>query len=220
MYKYLPTWYFRTEYAWIDYPQWEMVGTLKLYYLLQTAYWLQQFLLLVLGVEKPRRDFYELVAHHIITLWMVIWSYIMNMTLTGNIIFLTMDWSDVFLSLSKCFNYLQMEKTKTIAFAWFTCVWTYTRHYLNFKILWSHWYEFDLISPDKRGWYPSEGLWMIWWMKHQMFFALAALQVINIFWYYLIWRILLRAIFSSNLDDDRSDDEGEEHEAVPKGKHD
>lgn len=101
-----------------------MAGHLKLYYLLQTAYWLQQFLLLVLGVEKPRQDFYELVAHHIITLWMVIWSYIMNMTLTGNIIFLTMDWSDVFLSLSKCFNYLQMEKTKTVAFAWFTCFWT------------------------------------------------------------------------------------------------
>jgi len=76
-----------------------MAGTLKLYYLLQTAYWLQQFLLLVLGIEKPRRDFYELVAHHIITLWMVIWSYIMNMTLTGNIIFLTMDWSDVFLAV-------------------------------------------------------------------------------------------------------------------------
>jgi hypothetical protein len=76
-----------------------MPGTLKLYYLLQSAYWLQQFLLLVLGIEKPRRDFYELVAHHIITLWMVIWSYIMNMTLTGNIIFLTMDWSDVFLAV-------------------------------------------------------------------------------------------------------------------------
>jgi TLC domain len=76
-----------------------MAGTLKVYYLLQTAYWLQQFLLLVLGIEKPRRDFYELVAHHIVTLWMVIWSYIMNMTLTGNIIFLTMDWSDVFLAV-------------------------------------------------------------------------------------------------------------------------
>ncbi|KIM33290.1 hypothetical protein M408DRAFT_326064 [Serendipita vermifera MAFF 305830] len=218
MYAYLPTWYFRTEHAWIGYPHWEMPGTLKLYYLLQTAYWLQQFLLLLMGVEKRRRDFYELVAHHIVTLWMVIWSYLMNMTRTGNIIFLTMDWSDVFLSLSKCFNYLQMERTKSVAFAWFTAFWTYSRHYLNFWILYSHWYEFDLIDEDKRVWSPADGLWMPWWMKHQMFFALFALQLLNIFWYYLIWRILLRAVFSSTLDDDRSDDEDDE--PAPKGKRD
>jgi len=142
----------------------------------------------------------------------------MNMTLTGNIIFLTMDWSDVFLALSKCFNYLQWERTKTIAFVWFTCFWTYARHYLNFKILYSHWFEFDLISPEFRGWFPAQGLWMVWWMKHQMFFALLGLQFLNIFWYYLIWRILLRAIFSSNLDDERSDDEEDHAEPAPKGK--
>ena len=34
--------------------------------------------------------------------------------------------------ISKCFNYLQMEKTKTIAFAWFTCVW---RFVTQFRIL-------------------------------------------------------------------------------------
>jgi very-long-chain ceramide synthase len=85
-----------------------MPGTLKPYYLLQTAFWLQQSLLLGLGVEKPRRDFYEFVAHHIITLWMVIWSYIMNMTLTGNIIFLTMDWSEIFFAVGiPCMCYIQ-----------------------------------------------------------------------------------------------------------------
>ena len=70
----------------------------------------------------------------------------------------------------------------------------YARHYLNFKILYSHWFEFDLISDDMRGWYPAQGLWMVWWMKHQMFFALLGLQFLNIFWYYLIWRILLRYV--------------------------
>jgi hypothetical protein len=45
-----------------------------------------------------------------------------------------------------------------------------------------------------KGWYPAQGLWMIWWMKHQMFFALLGLQFLNIFWYYLIWRILLRYV--------------------------
>jgi very-long-chain ceramide synthase len=76
-----------------------MPGTLKPYYLLQGAYWYHQFLVLALGVEKPRVDFVELVAHHIVTLWLVSWSYLMNMTYFGNAIYLTMDWSDAFLGV-------------------------------------------------------------------------------------------------------------------------
>ena len=59
------------------------------------------------------------------------------------------------------------------------------------------------------------------------------LQLLCLFWYVLIWRILLRsvshvhhlkmtlntpsfrAIFSSNLDDERSDDEGDEGDEEP-----
>jgi very-long-chain ceramide synthase len=209
-----------------------MPGTLKPYYLLQTAFWLQQSMLLGLGVEKPRRDFYEFVAHHIITLWMVIWSYIMNMTFTGNIIFLTMDWSEIFFAVSlgllhSMWRDIQCELAASQMFQLLAmgtdqddCVCLvrmlldvsvgparvnrrlkglpalrrYSRHYLNFKILYSHWYEFDLISDDMKGWYPSKGLWMVWWMKHQMFFALLGLQCLNIFWYFLLWRILLRCV--------------------------
>lgn len=36
---------------------------LKFYYLAQGAYWLQQMIILVARVEKPRKDFSELVIH-------------------------------------------------------------------------------------------------------------------------------------------------------------
>ncbi|PVG00552.1 longevity assurance proteins LAG1/LAC1 [Serendipita vermifera] len=220
MYNYLPTWFYRTEYFWINYPHWQMAGTLKPYYLLQTAYWCQQFLLLVLRIEKPRSDFAELVAHHIVTLWLIGWSYLINLTLIGNAVYMTMDFSDIFLALSKCFNYLQMEKTKTVAFAWFTGVWTYTRHYLNLVMIWSVWTEFDLIPETSKQWNPETGAWLAPWMKYQIFIPLVLLQLINLFWYFLIWRIMLRAIFSSNLDDERSDDEDESAEPKNKKKSD
>ena len=54
-----------------DYPHWEMKPELKRYYLMQAAYWCQQLLVLLLGLEKPRKDYYELVAHHFVTLWLV-----------------------------------------------------------------------------------------------------------------------------------------------------
>jgi very-long-chain ceramide synthase len=77
-----------------------MAGTLKAYYLLQSAYWCQQFILLVLRIEKPRSDFTELVAHHIVTLWLIGWSYLVNLTLIGNAVYMTMDFSDIFLAVS------------------------------------------------------------------------------------------------------------------------
>jgi len=44
---------------------------LKRYYLMQTAYWCQQLLVILLGLEKPRKDHNELIAHHFVTLWLV-----------------------------------------------------------------------------------------------------------------------------------------------------
>lgn len=78
-----------------------MPGTLKAYYLLQASYWCQQFLLLTLRMEKPRSDYKELVAHHIVTLWLIGWSYLVNLTLIGNAVYLTMDWSDIFLAVRR-----------------------------------------------------------------------------------------------------------------------
>lgn len=35
---------------------------------------------------------------------------------------------------------------------------------------------------------------MVWWMKHQIFFAILALQLINLFWYFLIIRVAVRSV--------------------------
>jgi acyl-CoA-dependent ceramide synthase len=84
----LPTYWYRTEYMWIgaseempefcfqahcppDYPHWELKPELKRYYLMQIAYWCQQLLVLLLKLEKPRKDYNELMAHHFVTLWLV-----------------------------------------------------------------------------------------------------------------------------------------------------
>lgn len=40
-----------------------MTFGLKVYYLLQASYWVQQTVLLAARIEKPRKDFKELVAH-------------------------------------------------------------------------------------------------------------------------------------------------------------
>lgn len=52
-----------------------MTPLLKRYYLMQLAYWCQQLLVLVLRLEKPRKDFTELVIHHFVTIWLVLFVF-------------------------------------------------------------------------------------------------------------------------------------------------
>ncbi|KZT38835.1 longevity assurance proteins LAG1/LAC1 [Sistotremastrum suecicum HHB10207 ss-3] len=206
----LPTWYYNTEGFWIDYPHWRMPAQLKAFYLLQTAYWIQQLLVLVLGLEKPRKDFRELVIHHIVTLWLVCWSYLVNLTFIGNAIFVSMDIPDAVFGATKLMNYMQLERVKAVAFLIFIGVWSYFRHWLNLIIIKSVWSEFHLIPQEAQQWKPSEGIWMVWWMQYQVLVPIVLLQMVQLFWYFLIWRVFYRAVFQAKLDDERSDDEGDE----------
>ncbi|KAG7096857.1 hypothetical protein E1B28_004265 [Marasmius oreades] len=204
-----------------DHPHWDMKPELKRYYLTQMSYWAQQLLVLVLGLEKPRKDFRELVAHHLVTIWLVGWSYLVNLTLIGNAVYMSMDIPDAFLASSKVLNYIQWTNAKVVTFAIFVVVWTYFRHLLNFKILWSVWYEYDLVPETSRQWVWKQGTYLNWWMRYQVFLPLLLLQLLNLFWYYLILRILVRAIAApTKVDDERSEDEGdgddEEPETRPK----
>ncbi|OBZ70049.1 Sphingosine N-acyltransferase lac1 [Grifola frondosa] len=217
----LPTWWYRTEYFWIDYPHWDMKPELKRYYLMQAAYWCQQLIVLLLGLEKPRKDYGELVAHHFVTLWLVGWSYLVNLTLIGNAVYVSMDLPDVFLALSKLLNYIQYDKTKIALVFVFLGIWTYFRHWLNFVIMYSVWTQFDFIPETAKRWYPAEGVWMVWWMKYQVFVPILLLQFLNLFWYMLILRIVYRALTEMKATDVRSDDEDEgEPDVVPDGKED
>jgi len=205
----LPTWWFQTEHFWLEYPHWRITPLLKRYYLMQLAYWCQQLLVLVLRLEKPRKDFTELVIHHLVTIWLVFWSYTVNLTYIGNAVFLTMDVSDVFLAGAKLCNYLGWETAAAVAFSTFVCVWTYLRHYLNIRIIISVWTQFKTMPESAKRFVPSDGVWMVWWMKYQIIVPIILLQLVNIFWYFLILRVARRAVFGSKLEDERSDDEDE-----------
>ncbi|GAA6064744.1 hypothetical protein JCM10212_001596 [Sporobolomyces blumeae] len=217
-----PTWWYKTEHFWLEYPHWRMAGVLKSYYLLQFSYWCQQMIILVLGLEKPRSDFKELVIHHVVTLWLVGWSYLINLTMIGTAIFVSMDLPDICLAFSKCLNYLDLQRTSEVSFVFFLVVWHYMRHYLNLKILWSVWNEYDLIPSEwrsfvtsERGWWLAKGLGtgeIPAWMKYHIFAPILALQLVNTFWSYLIWRILFRMLSGNNARDVREEGEDEEEE--------
>ncbi|KAN0065711.1 sphingosine N-acyltransferase lag1 [Thecaphora frezii] len=186
------SWWYKLEHLWLKYPHWQMRPELKLYYLLQFSYWLQQALVMLLRLEKPRKDYYELIAHHLVTLWLIGWSYLINLTMIGTTVFVCMDIPDTWLGLAKGFNYMGLDSLATGTFGVFMLVWTYFRIYLSAKTLWSVWYQFQLIPQHAQEWNPPQGWWLVPWMKYQIFAPLFILLLLNIFWYYLMWRIMIR----------------------------
>lgn len=95
-----PVWYFNTEGMYKAFPHRALEADFKFYYLFQAAYWAQQGLVMVLGMEKPRKDFKELVAHHIVTLALIGLSYRFHFTYMGIAVYVTHDISDFFLAVS------------------------------------------------------------------------------------------------------------------------
>ena len=231
-----PVWYFRTEGMFEDFPHRTHEGAFKTYYLLQASYWAQQAIVLCLQLEKPRKDFKELVGHHIVTLALIWLSYRFHFTYMGLAVYITHDISDFFLAVSidphsfiwpfephvrnadegdeqtsKSLNYITSPLTVPY-FALFMGIWIYLRHYLNLVILYATLTSFRTVGPYDLNWDTQQ--YKCWISQIITFSLLTCLQVLNIFWLYFVLRIAANMVFMKQVEDVRSSDE-EEEEEVP-----
>jgi hypothetical protein len=92
-----PHW-FNTSQYWIDYPHTLISRQMKVYYLMQLAFWFHQVYLI--HIEKRRKDHFAMLTHHIITITLLVSSYYSNFTRIGNAVLCCMDVADIFLSVS------------------------------------------------------------------------------------------------------------------------
>jgi acyl-CoA-dependent ceramide synthase len=124
---------------------------------------------------------------------------------------------------SKCLNYIDSSITGPYFFV-FMCVWGYTRHFLNLKILYSILTTFKTVGPFELNWETQQ--YKCWISQYITFALLASLQAVNLFWWFFICRIAYRFVVYRDADDDRSeyaptDEEVEEKEKlVQEGRED
>ena len=83
---------------WIGWPDREMEGSMKWYYLVQFAFWLQQ--ILIVNIEERRKDHWQMFTHHIFTCILMFTSYGYHQTKVGNVILVLMEACDVLLAVS------------------------------------------------------------------------------------------------------------------------
>jgi acyl-CoA-dependent ceramide synthase len=204
-----PVWYFNTRGMYEDFPHKTHEAVVKFYYLFQAAYRAQQAFVLVLGLEKPRKDFKELIGHHIVSLALIALSYRFHFTYMGIAVYTTHDISDFFLATSKSLNYIDHPLVGPYFFV-FMCAWIYLRHYINLKIIWSLFTEFRTVGPFELNWETEQYKCLLSQVITTS--LLASLQALNLFWLFFIVRIAYRFVVDKTADDDRSDDDEEEPE--------
>lgn len=83
---------------WTDWPNREVSGLVKGYFLAQWAFWLQQ--VLVIHIEERRKDHWQMLTHHFITIALMTASYYYHHTRVGILILVLMDIVDIFLPVS------------------------------------------------------------------------------------------------------------------------
>jgi acyl-CoA-dependent ceramide synthase len=210
------TWYFRNSGYYERYPHKTHTADFKAYYLLQAAYWCQQAIVLILQLEKPRKDFKELVLHHVVTVSLVVASYRFHFTYVGLGVFVTHDISDFFLATSKTLNYIDHPLIGPY-FGLFILVWIYMRHYINLGIMAGLFNEFKNVGPWFMDW--DAGYYKSRFAQSVAVTLLGSLQAMNLFWLWLIMRIAKRFVMSGYTEavDERSEDE-EEQESNGKSK--
>lgn len=205
-YKSPELWYFRTLGFYEDFPHKTHDIWFKSFYMLQASFWVQQLLVLSLHLEKRRRDFKELVFHHLVTVVLIWTSYRFHFTHIGLAVYITMDVSDFFLALSKLLNYIESPAVVPFFFL-FVAMWIYLRHYLNLRILWSILTEFRTVGPFDLNWETQQ--YKCWISQVITFGLLLALQLVNLYWLILVFRVAYRYVAHNVKEDVRSDSEGE-----------
>jgi len=200
--------YYLPTSLWTGYPHIPLPGIVKAYYLMQISLYLHLFLLL--NAEAPRKDHWQMMAHHVVTIVLIVASYAYNFTRVGCLIMVIMDWCDIFFPLAKMLRYLQYQTACDAAFLWWMLSWFVTRHVLFCKVIASAYW--DAPNQIEFGWSPERGHWLTKEVHKVFVSLLVVLEIIQSIWSYLIFGVAYRVLKGEGADDSRSDDEGEDEE--------
>lgn len=173
---YHESWLWRPAMCWDNYPNQTLKPALYYWYLLELSFYIS--LLITLPFDVRRKDFKEQVAHHLVTITLVTFSYSTNLLRIGSLVLLLHDSADYLLEACKMFNYAHQWRVCNSLFIVFSLVFFYTRLVLfPTQILYTTYYESIANSAPFFGYYFFNSLLMM-------------LQLLHVFWSCLILRMI------------------------------
>ncbi|XP_015262540.1 PREDICTED: ceramide synthase 4-like [Gekko japonicus] len=189
------SWDFRE--CWTGYPQQPLEPSIYVYYIMKLSFY--NSLVITSPFEVKRKDHKMQIIHHAATIFLISFSYCANYIRIGTLVMIIHDASDCLLEPNKILHYLKWRRACETLFIVFSAVYIFTTLVIfPNKVLYNtYYYSMEIYKPFL-GYYLMNGSLMI-------------LQLLHIFWSYLIVRMLGRFFVCGTLDKDvRSDSEDSE----------
>jgi hypothetical protein len=186
-------WFPETANCWVGVPNQVLEPDVRAFYLFQLGFYLHSTFA-HLFMEVRRKDFWEMLVHHIVTLWLIFWSYGAGYHRIGVLVLFVHDIGDIFLELGKIGLYLEgPDVVQHSCYVMLLVVWLSSRLYVYpFYIIRSTLYETP-FGP-------------YWWAFNV---GLMVLLVLHVYWFYLIIMIGVKTVRGQGLKDIREEHHSE-----------
>ncbi|KAJ4756956.1 LAG1 longevity assurance 2 [Rhynchospora pubera] len=194
-------WSLHTRLYFAAWPNQPLNFSLMLFYMCQCGFYIYSIGALV-AWETRRKDFSVMMSHHIVTTFLITYSYLTRFFRIGMIILALHDTSDVFLEVAKLFKYSEREVAASVCFGLFAISWFLLRLiYFPFWIIRTSSYECVEALKDLEK-FPT----MFYYIFNTM---LLTLLVFHMYWWKLIFNMILKQMSNKGQvgEDVRSDSE-------------
>lgn len=132
-------------------------------------------------VQRGSKTFYTMMLHHVITVFLIWLSFLIDYFIYGIPVFLFHDMSDLFLAASRILRETHFKKATEVVFAIMMVSWVYTR---IVGFIWEVIYPMTINFSS-----PSVFVRSFWFIHAFLFMALYLLAILNIFWFVQICNI-------------------------------
>ncbi|RUS87933.1 hypothetical protein EGW08_004288 [Elysia chlorotica] len=193
------SWFYETKHCWKGWPHHHVPTDVYWYYMVEFGFYLS--LLASLFTDNKRKDFTEMIVHHIATLLLMSMSWANNFVRIGTLVLLVHDAVDSWMEVAKVAKYLKFDRICNALFLVFMIVWVLTRMMLfPFRIIRSTMFEASAEMDPNVGWLTMYSVYNL---------LLCTLQVLHIIWFYYICLIAVDAFKGQVKQDSRSSLESE-----------
>nr|XP_020441680.1 ceramide synthase 2-like [Monopterus albus] len=192
-------WLYEMKQMWDGFPKMPLMPSQYWYYMVELGFYIS--LVFSVASDVKRKDFKEQMVHHVATIVLLSFSWLVNYTRAGTLVMLLHDASDYLMELAKIFSYAGWKRTCNCIFTVFAAVFIITRLvFLPFWII-----HTTVVYPLTV--YPP---FFIYYLFNGLLFVL---QALHIFWAALIVHIVIKFLPGNNIvEDERSDKEESESE--------
>lgn len=203
-------WFWETKLCWIGWPDKIPVNeTLRWYYMIQIGFYASLFISQFFDIQ--RKDFWQMFIHHVATLILLGFSWVINMVRIGSLVLVVHDAVDWLLEISKMTNYAKKERLCEFCFVIFAVVWVASR-LVTFPLvlIWSSLFEATATLQESEDVRKSleGGVAGVYYLFNGL---LILLYCLHWFWFYHIMSMAFKlVVYGTVAKDARSETEDSE----------